>query len=46
MLIEASRWTEYFAELSRRAEGYDTAIEIMSSSWGTRSRCGGRRCAT
>jgi len=34
MLIEASRWTEYFAELSRQAEGYDTAIEIMSPELG------------
>lgn len=34
MLIEASRWTEYFAELSRQAEGYDTAIEIMSAGMG------------
>jgi hypothetical protein len=34
MLIEPSRWTEYLAELSRQAEGYDTAIEIMSGELG------------
>ena len=34
MLIEPSEWGEYFAELSRQAEGYDTAIEILSEELG------------
>lgn len=34
MLIEQSRWAEYLAELSRQAEGYDAAIEVMSSELG------------
>jgi Family of unknown function (DUF5335) len=34
MLIEKSQWSEYFAELTRQAEGYTTSIEIMSGSLG------------
>jgi hypothetical protein len=34
MLIEPSRWTEYLAELSRQAEGFDTAVEILSGELG------------
>ena len=34
MLIQPSRWGEYLAELSRQAEGYDTAIEILSDELG------------
>ena len=34
MLIESSRWTDYFAELSRQAEGYDTRIEVLSGELG------------
>jgi hypothetical protein len=34
MLIERSRWGEYLAELSRHADGYDTAIEILSPELG------------
>ena len=34
MLIQPSRWGEYLAELSRQADGYDTAIEIMSEELG------------
>jgi hypothetical protein len=34
MLIEPSRWTEYFAELSRQAMGYDTAVEVLSAELG------------
>ena len=34
MLIEPSRWGEYLAELSRQADGYDTAIEILSPDLG------------
>ena len=33
MLIEPSRWGEYLAELSRQADGYDTAIEILNSAF-------------
>jgi hypothetical protein len=34
MLIDQSQWTYYFEELSRQAEGYDTAIEVMSGELG------------
>ena len=34
MRIEGPRWGEYFAELSGQADGYDVAIEIMSSELG------------
>jgi hypothetical protein len=34
MLIEPSRWTEYFAELSRQAEGYNIAVEVLSGELG------------
>lgn len=34
MLIENDRWTKYFAELTRHAEGYVTSIEIMSAELG------------
>ena len=34
MLIQPSRWGEYLAELSRQADGYNTAIEIMSDELG------------
>jgi hypothetical protein len=34
MLIEQTLWMQYFAELSRQAEGYDTTIEIMSPELG------------
>jgi hypothetical protein len=34
MLIEPNRWTDYFAELSRHAEGYPTSIEILSDQLG------------
>ncbi|HEX6020364.1 MAG TPA: DUF5335 family protein [Solirubrobacter sp.] len=34
MLIEKSRWGEYLAELTRQAEGYDAAIEILSEELG------------
>jgi hypothetical protein len=34
MQIEPSRWAEYLAELSRQADGYDTAIEILSPELG------------
>ena len=34
MLIERSQWGDYLAELSRQAEGYDTAIEIMGDELG------------
>jgi len=34
MLIEPSRWGDYLAELSRQADGYTTAIEILSQELG------------
>ena len=34
MLIERSQRGEHLAELSRQAEGYDTAIEILSDELG------------
>jgi hypothetical protein len=34
MLIEQTRWGEYLGELSRRAEGYPTTIEIMAAGLG------------
>src|SRR5689334_20507578 len=34
MHIEQSQWSEFFAELSRQAEGYDASIEVMSGELG------------
>jgi hypothetical protein len=34
MLIEPGRWPDYFAELSRHAEGYSVSIEILSVQLG------------
>ncbi len=34
MRIDPSEWTDYLAELSRQAEGYITAIEILSAELG------------
>src|SRR4051812_15244055 len=34
MLIEQRQWTDYFDELSRQAERYETAIEVMSGELG------------
>jgi hypothetical protein len=42
MLIEPSRWTDYFAELSRQAEGYDTRIEVLSGEVGFEDAAGTR----
>lgn len=34
MLIEQSRWSDYLAELTRQAEGYDVTVEVLSSDLG------------
>ncbi len=34
MRIAPNEWTDYFAELTRQAEGYVTAIEILSKELG------------
>jgi hypothetical protein len=34
MLIEQSQWSEYLAELTRQAEGYDVSIEVLAPDLG------------
>jgi|tagenome__1003787_1003787.scaffolds.fasta_scaffold20392007_1 hypothetical protein len=34
MLIYQGQWTDYFDELSRQAEGFDTAIEVIGGELG------------
>ena len=34
MHIEQSQWNDYFAELTRQAQGYDASIEILSGELG------------
>jgi hypothetical protein len=34
MLIEQSQWSEYLAELSRQAEGYDVSVEVLAPDLG------------
>jgi hypothetical protein len=34
MQIEQSRWSDYLAELTRHAEGYDVTVEVLGSDLG------------